>query len=91
MFQVTSHWDSLAIQWLGLHSSTAGGTGSIPGHGPKILQAPQPKKKKLLFIKVDSQGRGTTFIIVFKLSTGHSHHVLFKHYPSLKSMESRIL
>ena len=52
MFQVTSHWDSLAIQWLGLHSSTAGGTGSIPGHGTKILQAPQPKKKNYYSLKL---------------------------------------
>ena len=27
---------SLAVQWLGLHASTAGGTGSFPGQGAKI-------------------------------------------------------
>ena len=27
---------SLAVQWLGLHASTAGGMGSIPGQGTKI-------------------------------------------------------
>ena len=31
--------NSLAVQWLGLHTSTAGGTGSIPGWGTKIPQA----------------------------------------------------
>ena len=36
----------LAVQWLGLHASTAGGPGSIPGHGTKILQAPQRGQKK---------------------------------------------
>ena len=30
--------NSLALQWLGLHASTAGGTGSIPGWGTKILE-----------------------------------------------------
>ena len=38
------------VQWLGLHASTAGGTGSIPGWETKILQAiwcvPLGKKKK---------------------------------------------
>ena len=28
-------------QWLGRHASTAGGTGSIPGQGTKILHATQ--------------------------------------------------
>ena len=40
---------SLAVQWLGLHASTAGGTGSIPGQGTKIphaLQHGQIKEKK---------------------------------------------
>ena len=30
---------SLAVQWLGLRTSTAGGTGSIPGRGTKTPQA----------------------------------------------------
>ena len=29
---------SLVVQWLGLWAPTAGGTGSIPGQGTKILQ-----------------------------------------------------
>ena len=32
---------SLAVQWLRLCASTAGGAGSIPGHGTKILHAMQ--------------------------------------------------
>ena len=31
--------NSLAVQWLELLTSTAGGTGLIPGQGTKILQA----------------------------------------------------
>ena len=38
----------LEVQWLGLHTFTAKGLGSIPGWGAKILQAkqraPPPKK-----------------------------------------------
>ena len=37
---------SLAVQWLGLHASTAGGSGSIPGRGTKILHAAQHSQKK---------------------------------------------
>ena len=39
---------SLVVQWLGLHASTAGGTGSIPGRGTRIPCAVRcsPKKKK---------------------------------------------
>ena len=32
-------WNSLAVQWLGLHSFTAESMGLIPGQGTKILQA----------------------------------------------------
>ena len=34
------------VQWLGLHSSTAGGTGSIPGQGTKIPLAALHGKEK---------------------------------------------
>ena len=37
---------SLAVQWLRLHASTAGVTGSIPGQGTKIPQAVQKTKKR---------------------------------------------
>ena len=37
---------SLAVQWLVLHASTAGGTGLIPGQGTKIPHAMWQKKKK---------------------------------------------
>ena len=37
---------SLAVQWLGLHASSAWGTGSIPGRGTEILQAIQRSQKK---------------------------------------------
>ena len=37
--QKTQYGNSLALQWVGLHASTAEGPGSIPGWGTKILQA----------------------------------------------------
>ena len=37
---------SLVAQWLRLHTSHAGGTGSIPGQGSKIPHAVWCKKKK---------------------------------------------
>ena len=40
------HGTSLAVQGLGLHTSTAGSTGSISGQRIKIPQAKGPKKKK---------------------------------------------
>ena len=54
---------SLAVQWLRLHPSTAGGTGSIPGWGTKIPQASQRDQKKIRTKQIlcrDSapQGRG---------------------------------
>ena len=40
--------NSLVVQWLGLHASTAGGTGSIPGRGTRIPHATVKKKKYVL-------------------------------------------
>ena len=37
---------SLAVQWLRLCASNAGGVGSIPGAGTKIPHALRPKKEK---------------------------------------------
>jgi len=37
---------SLAVQWLRLLTSTAGGSGSIPGLGSKIPSAAAQQKKK---------------------------------------------
>ena len=44
---------SLAVQWLGLHASKAGDTGSIPGWETKIPQAMwhAPKINQLINLK----------------------------------------
>ena len=48
------------VQWLGLRASTAGGTGSIPGRGTKILHAvwhgPKKKEKMIFSLIVDFSG-----------------------------------
>ena len=36
----------VTVQWVGLHASTAGGMGVIPGQGTKILYALQQSQKK---------------------------------------------
>ena len=36
----------LAVQWLGLQASTAGGTGFILGQGTRIPQAMRPSQNK---------------------------------------------
>ena len=42
-FSSSNHWQwLLAVQWLGLCASTAGGTGSVPGQGTKIPKATLP-------------------------------------------------
>ena len=50
------HWGtSLAVRWLGLSASTAGGTGSIPGRGTKIPRAVWHSQK----IKIKQMASGT--------------------------------
>ena len=44
MFKKQTSGTSLVVQWLELHTSTAGGMGSIPGQGTKILQVAQLAK-----------------------------------------------
>ena len=49
---------SLAVQWLRLHASDAGGAGSIPGQGTKIPHAArrgQKKKEKKIIYTMDKQ------------------------------------
>ena len=43
-----SGWGFLVVQWLRLHTSNAGGVGSISGQGIKIPHATWPKKKSNL-------------------------------------------
>ena len=47
---------SLVVQWLGLRVSTAGGLGSIPGWGTKILQATQCGQKKRVVLYTVQKG-----------------------------------
>ena len=42
--------NSLAVQWLGLHTFAAEGAGSVPGQGTKILQAVRHGPPKKLYV-----------------------------------------
>ena len=46
---------SLAVQGLGLHASTAAGTGLIPGQGTKIPHAMRRGHKKKLYFKAGQE------------------------------------
>ena len=72
--------NSLAVQWLGLCASTAGGPGSIPGRGTEIPQATRhsqkQKKESQSFFGVSQGlppvapcGRGLLFSCVSSSST----------------------
>ena len=48
---------SLVVQWLRICTSTAGGIGSIPGQGTKILHAMQCSEKKKKINKTKKKKR----------------------------------
>ena len=49
---------SLAVQWLRLRASTAGGAGLIPGQGTKIPHAVWHSQKKKFFFNFKKWGGG---------------------------------
>ena len=46
LIEIGNLGNSLAVQWLGLHTFTAEGRGSVPGWGTKIPQAEGQNKNK---------------------------------------------
>ena len=48
----------MVVQWLGLHASTAGGVGSIPGGGAKVLFTVycSPPPQNIYIIKINIVG-----------------------------------
>ena len=58
---------SLAVQWLGLSTFTAGGLASIPGWGAKILQVPWHilKKKKCSWCIINECSKKDLFLSFF--------------------------
>ena len=61
----------LAVQWLRLHASTEGVTGSIPGWGSKIPQAVQCGQKKKERKSVKREVRINRTVYLFSLLTEH--------------------
>ena len=51
-FKTKALGNSLAVQWLGLHASTAGDTGFIPGWGTKIPHAARHSQKNKINNKI---------------------------------------
>ena len=67
--------NSLAVQWSGLHASTAGGTGLIPGWGTKIPQkttTTETLKSKRINDKAHSRPLGNSKNGCHPLSSQHS-------------------
>ena len=52
--------NSLLVQWIGLHASTAKGASLVPGWGTKILNATGPKKRKKDHVWTKIDWNGTT-------------------------------
>jgi len=50
--------NSLLVQWLGLHASTAKGASLVPGWGTKILNATGRKKEKKIMFGQKLTGMG---------------------------------
>ena len=46
------------VQWLGLHASTTGGTGSLPGWGTKVPHATLRGQKKVVGAAKEEKGAG---------------------------------
>ena len=63
---ITHSWTSMGVQWLKRHTPNAGGMGSTPGSGTKILHAATKtwytKKKKSLNRSVDHLNKLITMI-----------------------------
>ena len=60
--------NSLVVQWLGLHSSTAGSTGSVLCWETKILRALQRGKKKK---------KSHLYYIISKVELRNIHQILY--------------
>ena len=71
----------LVVQWLKLHSSNAGGSGSISGHGTKILYAKWHGQKEILFkLKINKSVRlpdSDLFIGCLSFTQEKGNHFLF--------------
>ena len=71
------------VQWLRLHVSTAGGTGSIPDGGTKISQEKNKKQKRKQALSRTLNGHHTRFRKFLWLNGPHRFRVL---HASLMSM-----
>ena len=68
-------------QWLRLHTSAAGGAGSIPGQRTKMPRATQPKKNNFIFIFFLRKSQNKLF-----LKNKMQHHTWHVCNPWLSSL-----
>ena len=79
--------NSVVVQWLRIHASTAGGTGSIPGWGTKISHATHSAaKNKNNKIKMKCLANSMRYLLKGILQFGLSHKPLFGTYLALPSL-----
>ena len=76
----------LAVQWLGLHASTAGGVGSTPGQGTRILAAQHGKKqtnKQNIYIYIYIKYTYFIYIYIYKCLSwrGKGKLTILQHIP----------
>ena len=80
---INNHWTSQATQWWGFHPPTAGGTGSIPSQGIKILHgrihmAWSRKQKSITTNKKEVCNLVTLFTWLYGLTSGTIYNLVFK-------------
>ena len=84
MIEIEIQGTSQAVQWLRLRASTAGGTGSIPGEGTRILHAAQcgqkKKKKRNTYNKIMCH-RFVYLSFFFTYTLSHEINVAFIRKP----------
>ena len=77
---------SLAVQWLRLHAPTAGGAGSIPGQGTKILHAAPCGQKKTK--KREKIYHGNAFSLLYFIS---NTQVICTHKKKASKMKTKVI
>ena len=79
--------NSLAVHWLGLWASTAGGPGLIPGQGTKVLQATwrgrkkkKRKKKKKKLTNIHNMDEHQTIMLSERCQIQETMYIWFRLY-----------
>ena len=87
---------SLAVQWLRLCASNAGGAGSIPGRGTKMIphatwRDPKKKKKKKSMVKVRKESKTTPMFLAWTKSVNYEITYQVQEYRNRASLVAQWL